>query len=233
MATEYVAHHLDQVGSTQDEARARFSDRPQLVTATNQADGRGRSGSSWMNAPRALAASVALSVTWPEATIPVLTLMAGMAARQVLDDDLLLKWPNDLVTATGEKVAGILAERSDDVVVVGLGANLYWPDPPAGMVAIWATDPGPDAPREIAEQWTDVLLAAVAVGPGGWDRSAYRLRCVTLGADVIWEGGDGGKAVDIDESGGLVVESSQGRVVLRSGQVSDVRRATVEEKGDW
>ena len=232
MATEYVSHHFDQVGSTQDEARRLFSGLPVMVTATGQAQGRGRGGAAWLNAPRAVAASVAFRPAWPQESLPVLTLLAGTAARRALGDELGLKWPNDLVRETGDKVAGLLAERSDDLVVVGLGANLYWPDPPEGVAALWPDDPGADAPPKIAELWAGLLLASTAGGPGNWDRAAYRSNCVTLGTDVVWAEGGRGRALDIDEEGGLVVETAGGRITLRSGQVSEVRPATVDGKGE-
>ena len=231
MATEYVAHHLDRVGSTQDEARNRFSGLPALITATAQEQGRGRGGSSWLNAPRALAASLAVAVDWDEESFPVLTLMAGMAARAALGAELRFKWPNDLVHESGEKVAGLLAERSGELVVVGLGANLFWPDPLPGMAALSQADPGAAAPLELAERWAQLLLAALAAGPESWDRSAYRANCATLDTKVTWEGGGTGRAVDVDEAGGLVIETATGRLTLRSGQVRAVRPATVDEKG--
>jgi BirA family biotin operon repressor/biotin-[acetyl-CoA-carboxylase] ligase len=39
------------------------------------------------------------------------------------DDDLMLKWPNDLLAGPA-KLAGILLERADDAVVIGFGVNL-------------------------------------------------------------------------------------------------------------
>ncbi|MEE9472934.1 MAG: hypothetical protein V3V82_03005 [Acidimicrobiia bacterium] len=231
MATEYVANHLDRVASTQDEARSRYAGLPRLVTAAFQEQGRGRSGSTWLNAPRALAASLAFPVAWPAETIPLLTLIAGMAARGVLNEELRFKWPNDLVQESGGKVAGLLAEMSGELVVIGLGANLYWPEPPLGMAALASADPGAATAPRIAERWAELLLAGVASGPELWDRDGYRVNCVTLGTDVTWDGGGKGRAVDIDEAGGLIVETPGGLTTLRSGRVSEVRPATVDGKG--
>ncbi len=228
MATEYDARHLGRVGSTQDEARRGFSGTPLLVTATAQEHGRGRGGATWINAPRALAASLALPLAWPAESLPVVTLMAGLAGRDALSDELRLKWPNDLVDETGSKVGGLLAERSDELVVVGLGANLYWPDPPPEMAGLFPTDPGDAAPPAIAESWARSLLASVETGPRGWDRDGYRQHCVTVNACVTWDGGGKGRAVDVDEDGGLVVEAEDGLITLRSGQVTEVRTATVD-----
>ena len=61
-----------------------------------------------------------------------------------------LKWPNDLVAMTERrdtrepKLGGILSEASGDVVVIGLGVNLYWPEAPKGMSAVFEV---PSLPR--------------------------------------------------------------------------------------
>ena len=45
-------------------------------------------------------------------------------------DDLRLKWPNDLLLR-GAKLSGVLLERAEDAVVVGVGVNLaHHPDLP-------------------------------------------------------------------------------------------------------
>ncbi len=229
MATDYVVHHLDRVASTQDEARSRYSGVPCLVTAAEQAAGRGRSGAEWLNAPRALAASLAFAPDWPPARIPLLTLVAGVAARRVLGEPLRLKWPNDVVTPEGDKVAGLLAERTDELVVIGLGANLYWPDPPSGVAALSTTDPGGEAGPILASAWADSLLEAVSAGPDGWGEPEYRQNSGTIGSVIVWEGGGPGRAVDIDQDGGLVVETADGRLTLRSGRVHSVRPTTLTD----
>jgi len=229
LATEYVEHHLDRVASTQDEARHRYRGVPCLVTAGEQAAGRGRGGAEWLNAPRALAASLAFVPDWPPARIPLLTLVAGLAARRVLGGTLRLKWPNDVVTPEGEKVAGLLAERTDELVVIGLGANLYWPLPPPGVAAFSATDPGGEAGPRLAAAWAESVLAAVAAGPDGWGEPEYRENSATIGSMIVWEGGGPGRAVDIDQDGGLVVETAGGRLTLRSGRVHAVRATTLTD----
>lgn len=229
MATDYVAHTLDRVASTQDEARSRYQGTPCLVTATAQKAGRGRGGARWLNASRALAASLAFDPEWPPESVPLLTLVAGLAARRVLGSRFQLKWPNDVVTASGDKVAGLLAERTRDVVVVGMGVNLYWPDAPPGMVALEVSDPGPTAGPEIAGAWAGELLTAASAGPANWDLAGYRAASATLGTIVSWDDGGPAAAVDIDDSGGLVVEQAGSRSVLRSGQVRSIRPTTLTD----
>ncbi len=199
------------------------------MTARVQEAGRGRGGAGWVNAPRSLAASLAFAPEWPADRMPLLTLVAGLATRRVLGRGLLLKWPNDVVTAAGDKVAGLLAERTEDLVVMGLGANLYWPDSPAGVAALTEVDPGSEAGQGIAIDWVEQLLTAVAAGSSDWGEAEYRECSATIGSTVTWEGGGPGMAVDIDEAGGLVVEVDGERQVLRSGRVRSIRPTTLTD----
>ena len=121
--------------------------------------GRGRTGRQWLEAPRAVAASLAVVPSWPKDEWPRLTLVAGLAAVDAVDDpDVDLDWPNDLVRGD-VKVGGLIAEAEGDVVVFGLGVNLWWPDPPQGMGAIGDEDPGPDAALAVADSFAQGLLA--------------------------------------------------------------------------
>jgi BirA family biotin operon repressor/biotin-[acetyl-CoA-carboxylase] ligase len=213
---------LEQVGSTQDEARTRFEDNPVLVLAQRQNRGRGRHGRTWMSAPRALAASLAFSPPWSPDTWGRLSLVAGLAGVSVLPGNPDVKWPNDLLTGRG-KVGGILLEASGGVVVAGIGANLYWPDPPAGSAALLSEDPGPDRAGEIGMEWSVELLRRVGYGPEGWGRAEYVAACTTLGRDITWEPEGRGRAVDVAPDGALVVETSSGIVRLVATEVSHVR----------
>lgn len=229
MATDYVAHHLDRVGSTQDLARDLFESRPVLVTAVAQEHGRGRAGSGWLNAPRALAASVAMRLDWPDSHLGLVTLVAGLAGRAALSSDLMLKWPNDVVDRRDGKVAGLLAERVENVIVIGMGVNLFWPDPPDGVAAVFEQEPDANVGPVIAEEWAGDLLRRLAGGPDAWDRDEYEEASATIGREVAWDDGGAAKAVGIDPTGGLIVERHGRRDILRSGRVRHVRPTTLTD----
>lgn len=224
MATPYVLVELGITASTQHEARSRFRGSPLLVTAERQTSGRGRLGRSWESAPRAVAASLAISPRWPERSFGVIPLVAGLAACDAIGDAVGLKWPNDLV-AGDLKVGGILAEADGDTVVIGLGVNLWWPDPMEGAAALFSGDPGREAPGWMAEHWADRMIARLAGGPGGWGREEYLTLCSTIGHRISWEPDGAGTATGIAPDGGLIVDTPDGETVLRSGEVSDVRPA--------
>jgi BirA family transcriptional regulator, biotin operon repressor / biotin---[acetyl-CoA-carboxylase] ligase len=98
-----------------------------IATTDHQTGGRGRRGRSWIEAP---ATSVLVSVLLrppPSLPAPQLSLVGGVAAALAVEDALGLaaqiKWPND-VMVDRRKVAGVLAEARDDVVVLGIGINV-------------------------------------------------------------------------------------------------------------
>jgi BirA family biotin operon repressor/biotin-[acetyl-CoA-carboxylase] ligase len=224
MDTSYVLISLGTVGSTQKEARHRFSGDPVLVTAERQTAGRGRTGRHWVHADRAVAASLAFRPAWPVGAWDRLPLVSGLAAAAALGPTVGLKWPNDLVLGD-DKVGGLLVESDGEVVVAGFGANLYWPDPVEGAAGLLNVDPGLEAADLIAEQWAEGLLERVARPPGSWGRDEYLARCTTPGRRITWEPDGAGTAVDISSDGGLVVETPGGRLTLRSGEVRTVRPA--------
>lgn len=217
MATPYFQIRVQQAPSTQDAARAELEDLPVLFIAAGQSQGRGRSGAGWLNAERALAVSLAYRHE-PDDRRPV-SLMAGVAAVRATDGTTL-KWPND-VMVDGVKVGGILVERSEGVTVVGLGLNLWWPTPIEGAGAIYEEDPGEDRHAEVGALWGAELMEIL--DGRGWPIEAYRRSCETVGRPVSWEPGGSGLAVDVDEQGALIVDTSEGRETLYSGAVRHIR----------
>lgn len=217
MATPYFQMRFDRVPSTQDVARERFDGLPMLVLARGQTAGRGRSGSEWVTADRALAASLAMAADERE-TRPF-SLMAGLAAVRAVGGTSL-KWPND-VLVDGDKVGGILVERSGVMVVVGLGLNLWWSSPPEGVGALNEEDPGGDAYAEVGALWGAELVAMI--DDEGWPIDEYRKACVTIGRPITWDPDGSGTAVDVSNDGALLVETEDGRRPLYSGAVRHVR----------
>ena len=98
-----------------------------VVAAGLQTAGRGRLGRRW-EAPSETALTFSVLLR-PPAGAPVqqLSLVAGLAVAEIvesaLDVSTQIKWPND-VMIDRRKVAGILAEARDGVVVLGIGLNV-------------------------------------------------------------------------------------------------------------
>jgi BirA family transcriptional regulator, biotin operon repressor / biotin---[acetyl-CoA-carboxylase] ligase len=113
-------------GSTQELLDA---DMPEGAVALcdEQTKGRGRLGRSW-TAPPGTAVLFSLVLRPPgDRIVSELSLVAGTAVAEAIEGAVALavqvKWPND-VMLNRRKVAGILAEASGGVVVVGIGVNV-------------------------------------------------------------------------------------------------------------
>jgi len=222
MATPFIAIFLDETTSTQDEARSRFTGEPVLVAANRQTAGRGRRDNEWENADRLVAASLAFRPEWDADDWSVLTLVAGLAAVDVLGPAVGLDWPNDLVTPDG-KVGGILAESDGTAVTVGMGVNLHWGRPMPGAAAIHAADPGSEEVERVARTWANRLLTRASGESADWGRAEYVAACSTIGHDVTWEPEGAGRATGIAPDGGLEVDTADGPTIIRSGEVHTVR----------
>jgi len=104
-----------------------------IVLAEEQTAGRGRAGRSWTSEKSAgIYCSILLRPPIPPAHAPLLTLVAGLAARDAVAEDLDtlpdIRWPNDLLVG-GRKVCGILTEMHAEpdrihYAVVGIGMNV-------------------------------------------------------------------------------------------------------------
>ncbi len=94
-----------------------------VALAEHQTEGRGRLGRTWVDEPGSgLTFSVALYPPPPVARWPELTLVAAHAVADAIGPAAAIKHPND-VLIDGRKVAGILAEAGDRVVL-GIGVNV-------------------------------------------------------------------------------------------------------------
>ncbi len=55
----------------------------------------------------------------------VVSISVFETVRQIAPDvPIMLKWPNDVLTADGAKICGMLLERNGDAIVAGIGLNL-------------------------------------------------------------------------------------------------------------
>ena len=122
---------VEETGSTNADllAQARSGAGEGLVlVAEAQTSGRGRMGRRWISPPRrALTFSVLLRPAAPAGLLGWVPLLAGVAVASALQRtagvDARLKWPND-VLVDGAKIAGILAERWGNAIVIGTGINV-------------------------------------------------------------------------------------------------------------
>jgi BirA family biotin operon repressor/biotin-[acetyl-CoA-carboxylase] ligase len=103
------------------------------VVAEEQTAGRGRFGRRWVSERTAgLYCTVILRPSIPPAAAPVLTLMAGLAVAEAIQEATALttdlRWPNDVMIGE-KKCAGILVEMTAEPVrithvLIGIGINV-------------------------------------------------------------------------------------------------------------
>lgn len=106
------------------------------LRADRQSAGRGRQGRHWASPAGNLYASTLVRIRPTDPPAATLALMAAVALDEAIGlflsdrTALSIKWPNDLLLG-GTKLSGILLERSEDAVVIGMGVNLmHHPDLP-------------------------------------------------------------------------------------------------------
>lgn len=121
---------------------------PAIVLTARQTAGRGRGANTWFSAAGSLTVTFVLPVN-PTLAPHHLPLAAGLAVRDAAaelaaDENVQLKWPNDLVYGAAakmprsgitsppplKKLAGLLCERLDHVDLIGVGLNINLPTAP-------------------------------------------------------------------------------------------------------
>ena len=231
---------LEQVESTNDLAIAQLSNSTRdfvfAITADEQLKGRGRLQREW-HSP--FGAGIALSVAVPtrlfSCEISAIPLLAGIAANKslkALGANTRLKWPNDLMieSETGElrKIGGILVQRNEEYVVIGIGINVDLnldELPTENATSLSLIDIEVSREKLIA----DLLLQLEAVSEfvsKDW-LPLYLRDSSTIGTQVTVdrkaESLVTGMAIDILESGELLLDSDGELIEITSGDVLQVR----------
>jgi BirA family biotin operon repressor/biotin-[acetyl-CoA-carboxylase] ligase len=226
-------------GSTNDDARAlAVEGAPEgtVVLAGGQTAGRGRLGRTWRSPEGGVYASLVMrpEVETPEAI--VLPLVVGLGVARGLDAfslGTMLKWPNDVLTSDGRKVAGVLLEGLSEGwrvswIVAGIGVNVRGPvgDPDAAGVDELA---GREVPlAEVAASVLDEVARAYA----SWKtdgfaalRDEYQKRAWLAGREVTVSDAAGrvvaeGMVAGIDAQGRLLVSTGAGTVPVAAGDIT-------------
>ncbi|MEZ0074906.1 biotin--[acetyl-CoA-carboxylase] ligase [Planotetraspora sp. GP83] len=213
-----------------------------VLVAESQFAGRGRLGRLWTAPPRSgLTFSMILRPEVPPARQGWLSLLVALAAasaiRRLAEVDVRLKWPNDLLVGE-RKLAGILAERVDTAVVVGMGFNVsIRPEelPVERATSLFienaaCVDRDPllrAILREIESHYREWVEADGDADASGL-RAAYVAWSGTIGREVRVElPGERvltGLATGVDHAGHLLVRAQGQEHSLSAGDVVHVRR---------
>ncbi len=125
---------VEETGSTNADLLRRLARHERVgegdwLIANRQSAGRGRQGRDWFDGAGNFMGSTVVHISDQGPPAHTLALMAGLALYEAVlpiipePTALQLKWPNDLLLG-GAKLAGILLERHEQSVVVGIGVNL-------------------------------------------------------------------------------------------------------------
>lgn len=228
-----------EIGSTNDALKVGGVAPWTALRAGLQRGGRGRHGNLWQSPPGNLYLSIAMPTTLPLARAPLLSLAAGVALAEALEElgvDARLKWPND-VWWRQRKLAGLLLEASSssrglESLVLGVGLNVVSApvdtDPPGVSLA-------EAAPRPVTAATSAAALLArirgwydrAATGPADDVTRAFRARALDWwGRPVRVRQGDRelrGVARGLDSTGALLVETADGVEAVLAGDARALR----------
>jgi BirA family biotin operon repressor/biotin-[acetyl-CoA-carboxylase] ligase len=212
-----------------------------VMVAGRQEAGRGRVGRTWVSTGDgdALLASVLLRPEVSPTEASLLSLLAAVcmaeACREACRLEVRCKWPNDLVVGW-RKLGGILAEATVkagrlDYLVIGTGVNVSqrpsdFPDELREVATSVAIEGGlADAGALLRAYLSALKRRYDAKGDGlrGELLVEYRGLCDTIGRTIRATSMSGepveGTAIDVGDSGDLVVETSTGLASIGFGEV--------------
>lgn len=218
---EWFLHHFDTVDSTNQVA---FDFPPySVISADHQMCGRGRYGRVW----EGVDGNLYMSVVLPDlnALNPFLSFGTGVAVARALSHfNVRLKWPNDLLKED-KKVGGILIERVEDKVIVGIGVNVVG-CPTENMIYPVTSLEG-KITKEVLQQRILDNLADVLNKMETDGFAPVRAEWLTLSA--LQEGDEigvrlpnkrlSGRFKGIDDNGILKMETMDGLILISAGDV--------------
>lgn len=237
---DFTIVYREMVGSTNELAReyAVAGQSEIVVVADEQSGGRGRLDREWASPSGGIWMSVVLRPGVSPAEVSVVTHTASVAVTETIRElgvNVGIKWPNDVLVRRGgeeAKVAGILTEFEGEaelvnwaIIGIGLNANIPESELPAGATSLLAVH-GHVTRRclagEILRKINDYRDDRETV------LSKWKEYSWTLGERVRVELGNRvveGDAVDVTESGALVVKTGGGEEVVHSGDCHHLRSA--------
>ncbi len=236
---------VEETGSTNADLLARLAAGEGVaeghwLRAERQVAGRGRSGRAWVSEKGNLYTSTVVHLRAGDPPAHTLSLVTGLAVYETLKRELpqgaplALKWPNDALVG-GAKIAGILLERHQQAVVVGIGVNIAHspdlPDRETTKIHSEKTSKNngpPDVLYELKSRFSDEVArwreAGLATVLERW-----QARALPIGTPLSVNAGEGGAIngayAGLDEGGSLIVRLASGAMrTIHAGDVSLIAR---------
>jgi BirA family biotin operon repressor/biotin-[acetyl-CoA-carboxylase] ligase len=235
---------FETIDSTNKEASRRVNEtsQPTWILSYEQTSGIGRRGRRWSSQKGNFSATLLMPISGSLSTVALHSFVASLALRDTLihitnePERFSLKWPND-VLLRGGKVAGILLESAVqsvgmDHLAIGIGVNL------AAAPTVSEVEEGAVRPVSLrgelgvtvsVEDFLDLLASAFARYEDQFQtygfapiRRAWMIHAARLGEVITartareeWQG----TFREVDETGQLVLETSQGRIAIPAADV--------------
>ena len=234
---------VDEIESTSSfllERLASGESANEVCLAEHQIGGRGRRGRNWLSNPYQ---NLAMSISWRFETGPArlsgLSIAAGVAIaralRSISVEGVELKWPNDVLHG-GRKLAGILVDVRGEVdgpthIVVGVGLNVRLRrETSAEIDQAWTdlsaiTGQPPNRNEIAARLITELRKVLVTFDSHGLDPyfqewkewhafENKKVRIIQNETEIL------GTVCGLDESGALLLDTSEEIIKVHSGEVS-------------
>jgi BirA family biotin operon repressor/biotin-[acetyl-CoA-carboxylase] ligase len=211
-----------------------------VLACEHQAAGRGRRGNAWVSA---VGGSVTFSMLWRfgfPGALAGLSLAVAVGAAEALENlgarNVMLKWPNDLLSAEG-KLGGVLIETAGDATgsvaaVIGVGVNVRLHPTARARIGHPVADlvrrgePEPSRTDVLAELLARLSLALEVFSREGFSpfRQAWLRRHAWRGRQVVLVDAGRrvaeGEVVGIAEDGALELDAGRGVERFHSGELS-------------
>ena len=227
------AYYLDSIDSTQNQALKMANDSKNdgvIIIAEKQTGGRGRSGRKWISPKGGIWFSIILHPKFDIGNITLFPIASSLALAYAIEKTCKisteLKWPNDL-TIKGKKLAGMLVDASFESnrienVVLGVGINfnvnrkeiekILKKTPNYYGITSLNEQKNKSKPVELIQSFLSELEKIYEELNNNQTKkiiSEWTKRSSTIGKKIEINTNDGkikGKAIKIDNDGGLIIK---------------------------
>lgn len=209
--------YLGEVDSTQDELK-RMGRHGSVLVAERQRAGRGRRGRVWNTQQQSLAVSIRLEDHKQGRLLPLAVGIALWRAVAAAGVPCGLKWPNDLLSKDGKKLAGILIEsdinKEKCTIIIGIGINIDCAPEGAAAIADFKEVVRSELLENLLSYIEDALELSEAEVLKEWQKNN-----VTIGKILSTPHGIA-KAKDITCDGLLLVKEDGSEILLTAGDIN-------------
>lgn len=214
-----------------------------IATCETQTAGKGRRGRQWISPfAQNIYCTIGIKKSLPPSTLGWLSIVSGMALCRAMSscgiDNVLLKWPNDLVYQKGSqkyKLGGILIESSPAesgyFVAIGFGLNVHMTQTELDAIPQAATSLSQISKRflsrqsmliesiaavhEAIAQFDEVKIESLIGEFSRYDAFAEQKICVLNGDQKII-----GRNAGVNHSGQLLLQTEQGELPFSAAEIS-------------